>query len=1052
MPTVEFTFGGQKYKIEAGPKFLALSEEERKKKLRAFAIEKQSGSEPDTADATAVATPTTSAAAPTTTTARPSGERMDRNDALWFATKMGLSDTARGIGQLIPGDVGEEWMAEQQSKLNDLMDDEEYGTAVTGAYFGGMIADPVSWALPIGKVFQGAKMGWKGLTKLGALSGGVFGGLGYVDPEAPSLVGTMTGEGGQMTRGEQAMIGVGAGSVLSPLLGKGIQKLGDAKAGDVVWKALSTRPEAGGAAVGALAGYNTDMDAPMYEKMKNAAIWAAAGAVGGAGIKQIDKASGNALARFFIPDWNLDEAYIASRGRFSGDRSVIRQEFETVLEKMAELPEAGRKALYRMLTDPDATEDAALVGLKGETRELVTKYGKELRDLGVLDPDTFLKNVDTYLHRTYRRPKAEKFFSTDQMVRTIGDELRMRGVKKNWTKADWEKGLRPDTDGEWEIVGKGLRGDEVKIRRDFSAAERAEMNEVTDAAQALNRTGILMANDVSAYRFFRDMANNPKIASSPEVPEADRLARGHTWEIPEARVGGGGKKSAKKFGDLAGKFVSRETYDDLVRVAQLKDKSGVGWKIFNKYKKLNAAWKVTKTALNPAVHMNNIISNVHLYDFYDGSVRNLAKAAGDMRSKNKIYQEALQNGVFGADFIGHEISPAFKMVTDAYKTSTGGTDALGWAEKWAPKIAMKIARGAKAKTIDKMMKAYMMEDHVFRMGLYRTVKDRLIKQGLTESEAIAKAARDAREGFVDYSKTTPALEMLRHGPLPFISYMYGVIPRLAETAAKKPLKLAKWGMIWHGLNQAGEHMSDMSEEEIEYQRRQMAPYQRRTMLGMPGMAPAAIKMPDFMSPKTKDDWYLDVGRMIPGGDIFGMTEGGVGQIPGLPQALQPSFGAAGAIYDAFTGIDRFKGKERMRGPTTQDKLLESAQYLGKQFIPNLPVPTGLIPGVPDLTYSGAKLTRAIRGGSQPSKDYHTTASALMSSFGVKTTPVSTKKGIQRKRMKHEQDMRKIEQQMQAAGRAVVSKDLTRVEYSNLIKKLNEQRKKLAKEFSRQVKR
>jgi len=979
-------------------------------------------------------------------------KRMSKSDALWFATKMGLSDTARGIGQLIPGDVGEEWMADKQSTLNDLMDDEEYGTAVTAAYFGGMIADPVSWALPVGKVFQGAKLGWKGLTKLGALSGGVFGGLGYVDPEAPSLVGTMTGEGGQMTRGEQAMIGVGAGSVLSPLLGKGIQKLGDAKAGDVIWKALSTRPEAGGAAVGALAGYNTDMDAPMHEKMKNAAMWALYGTGIGHVVKRADKATGNELARFFIPDWNLDASYIASRGRFSGDRSIIRREFETVLEKMAELPEAGRKALYRMLTDPDATEDAALVGLKGETRELVTKYGKELRDLGVLDPDTFLKNVDTYLHRTYRRPQGEKFLSTDAMIRTIGDELRMRGVKKNWTKADWERGGRPDTDGEWEIVGKGLRDNEVKIRRDFTAAERAEMNEVTDAAQALNRTGILMANDVSAYRFFRDIANNPKVASDPDVvSEADMLARGHTMLIPKGGIEGL-KKSAKKFGALAGKYVSRETHDDLVRVAQLKDKTNIGWKIFNKYKKLNAAWKVTKTALNPAVHMNNIISNVHLYDFYDGSVRNLAKAAGDMRSKNKIYQEALQNGVFGADFIGHEISPAFRMVTDAYKTSTGGTDALGWAEKWAPKIAMKIARGAKAKTIDKMMKAYMMEDHVFRMGLYRTVKDRLMKQGLTESEAIAKAARDAREGFVDYSRTTPALEMLRHGPLPFISYMYGVIPRLAETAAKKPLKLAKWGMIWHGLNQAGEHMSDMSKEDIEYQRRQMPKYQRRTLLGAPGAPPATIKMPDFMSPKTEDDWYLDVGRMIPGGDIFGMTEGGAGQWPGLPQALQPSFGAAGAIFDAFRGVDPFKGKVRPRGPTTADQLLESAQYLGKQFIPNLPVPTGLIPGVPDLTYSGAKLTRAIRGGPQPTKDYHTTASALMSSFGVKTTPVSTRKGIQRKRMKYEQDKKKIDQQIEAARRGFVSKDLTRKDYQNLVNKLRNKKVELTKEFSRQVKR
>ena len=119
MPTVEFTFGGQQYKIEAGPKFMALSEEERKKKLRAFAIEQQSGSEPDTAAASATAATTPTTAAVATTTARPSGERMDRNDALWFATKMGLSDTARGIGQLIPGDVGRSgWLNSNPSLMS----------------------------------------------------------------------------------------------------------------------------------------------------------------------------------------------------------------------------------------------------------------------------------------------------------------------------------------------------------------------------------------------------------------------------------------------------------------------------------------------------------------------------------------------------------------------------------------------------------------------------------------------------------------------------------------------------------------------------------------------------------------------------------------------------------------------------------------------------------------------------------------------------------------------------------------------------------------------
>jgi hypothetical protein len=980
-------------------------------------------------------------------------KRMSKADALWFASKMGFTDTARGIGQMIPGDVGEEWLADKQSTLNDLMDDEEYGTAVTAAYFGGMIADPVSWALPIGKVLQGAKLGWKGLTKLGAISGGVFGGLGYVDPEAPSLVGTMTGEGGQMTRPEQALLGGAAGSILSPVLGKSLGKLTDAKTGDAIWKALSTRPEVGGGTVGGLVGYNHDLDAPLHEKMKNAVIYATIGAGSGYGVRKWDAAHGNYLARRIIPDWNLDEGYIASRGRFSGDRSVIRQEFDEVLGKIAGLPEDGRKALYRMLTDEHAAEDAVLVPLKGETRELVTKYGEELRDLGVLDADTFQKNINTYLHRTYRRPKEEKFFSTDAMIRTVGDELRMRGIKENWTKADWEKGLRPDAEGEWGIVGKGLRDNEVKIRRDFTAAERVEMDEVTDAAEALNRTGILMANDVSAYRFFRDVAHNPKIASGPEVSKADRLALGHTMEIPKTKVGPGGEKSAKKFGALAGKHVSQETYDDLVRTAQLQDKDGPWGDLLKGYKKLNATWKVSKTALNPAVHMNNIVSNVHLYDFYDGSMKNLWKAAGDMRNKSDLYNEALRNGVFGADFIGHEIGPAFRMVTDAYKTAAGGGDALGWAARHTPKIAMKIARGAKGMTVDKMMRAYMMEDHIFRMGLYRTVKDRLIKQGLTESEAIAKAARDAREGFVDYSRTTPLLELLRNGPLPFISYMYGVIPRLAETAAKKPMKLAKWALIWHGINQAGEHMSDMTKEDIAYQRRAgMADYQRRRLMGLPFMPEAGIKMPEAISPKTPDDWYLDIGRVIPGGDIFGMTEGGAGQVPFLPQSLQPSFGAGGAIASAFLGMDPFKGTVRQRGPTLADKTIEGAQYLGKQFIPNLPVPTGLIPGMPDLTYSGAKLTRAIRGGEQPSKDYHTLASALMSSFGVKTTPVSTGKGIQRKRMKLDQDLRSLEQQRKTAERKFISKDIDKVEYYRLVHKYNRQKVKLVKEFGRKVKR
>jgi hypothetical protein len=1013
MPTVNFSMGGQEYSIDAGPNFMSLSPEEQKKKLRALVLEKSSGT-----------TPTGNVADATQATTQPTDkDRMSKSDALWFAGKMGFWDTARGMGQIL--NIREDEMAEKQRQLNDLMDDSEYGNAVMAAYFGGMVADPVGWALPltkIGKLWKGGKMGLKALTKAGLISGGTVGALGYVDPEARSILGE-----GEMSRGEQALFGAGAGAVMAPALGS-VSKIWDNKVGDAAWRALSTRPEAGGATAGALAGYNVDMDATPMSKMRNALIGAT---VGGAGLKGLAKADkdlwDNVLARSFIPDWNLSDEYVARRGQFSGDRSVIRQEFDTLVERIAGEPEDVRQALYKMLTDPDAPRSKSLEGISGETRDLVTKYGEELTDLGVLNRDTFLKNVDTYLHRTYKRPKKDRFLSTDAKIRTIGDELRMRGIKKTIDKAKWDSGYRPDKDGPWEILE--VKGGKVSVRRDYTPAERAQMGEVTDAALALNRTGLLMSNDISAYRFFRDVARNPDIASAEQVGK-------FTHKIPETSLTGiaGGPK---KFGDLNGKYVTKEVHDDLMRVTQLKDKSALDNKLWRAYKKLNSIWKVSKTALNPAVHMNNIVSNVHLYDFYDGSVKHLAKSFGDIKGKSKAYKEALQNGVFGVDFIGHEIGPAFRVVDDAYKNTSGAVDALGWAEKFAPKIALKMARGTKKWTVDKMMRAYMLEDHIFRMGLYKTVKERLMKDGLGEAEAISIAARKAREGFVDYSRTTPALELMRNGPLPFISYMYGVVPRLAETAAKKPMKLAKWGLIWHGLNEMGEDMSDQSQEEIDYQRKVMPEYQRRQILGVPGMPSATLKLPDFASPKTGDDWYLDIGRMIPGGDIFGQTEGRVGQIPYVPQALQPSFGAGGAIYNTLMGIDPFRGREIPSG--------ERPQHLLRQFTPNI-----AIPGLP--TYAGEKIKRAMTGQPQMLKDEHTVPTAVMSGFGIKATPVSTGKSVQRLRLKLDQNLRDIDRKVQKLGRDITSGDIDRVKYSNEYKKLMKEKQKLMKEFGERVKR
>ena len=74
-------------------------------------------------------------------------ERKSWLDAMWSGAKIGFMDTARGVQQI--AGINEEELAEEQRELNALMEDEEVGWAAKTGYFGGLIADPVGWMLPV---------------------------------------------------------------------------------------------------------------------------------------------------------------------------------------------------------------------------------------------------------------------------------------------------------------------------------------------------------------------------------------------------------------------------------------------------------------------------------------------------------------------------------------------------------------------------------------------------------------------------------------------------------------------------------------------------------------------------------------------------------------------------------------------------------------------------------------------------------------------------------------------------------------------------------------
>ena len=939
-------------------------------------------------------------------------------DAMWSGATIGFSDTFRGVQQI--AGINEEELAQEQRELNALMEDEEVGWAAKTGYFGGLIADPVGWMLPVSRLKHGKKA--LDLILPGAVGGATAGALGYVD------------EDGGLGRGEMALAGTALGAAAGPVA-RGVQKLWAPKdaileadrglgVGDMAWTALKT-PEIGGSLAGAGVGYNLESDATTSEKMNNALKGALMGVGGGLGVRGANKLSGGELARAFLPDKELTESYVAGRSKMFGTEGVILRDFEEVLDEVAKLSSKERKTLFGMANlkpanykdlGPAVTDSLRKLDEKG--RNVITKYTKELRDMGVIHDETWLENVETYIHRTYDNPNAVAKSDIPANINNIGDASRLRGYVVNLTGDD-RKGFlagtyNPDNSramqDSWDAVGvtsetrfrDGLTRDGVKyykantlddvlkIRRDWTKEERVQMGEVEDFHIALLNTGKMLAKDTTRFRFFREMSElSMDRFRKGEIKEDEVVV--HFGKNPlgkfTEKVGGKnyGEGTISQFGDLQGGWVSKATMRDLENIREINAISKYkNNKWVKKYRKLNSYWKGSKTIANPAVHFNNLMSNIIHYDNGNGTTKHFFAGLRDIKKKNEIYREAEERGVFGG-FFSSEIGKESRLA-DLFSPSSGkmktNLDMVDSGLNYANKLAQK----AKKLTWDQAAKLYNYEDKIFRMGLYRTEKERLIRSGLNEKQAMDRAARMAREWFVDYSRSSPVLDFLREGPLPFVSYMYGVIPKLAETAAKRPIKFAKWGLLMGALNETGEVLSD-ADSEKQQRRLQDSP-----MYGIPGMPKTKIKLPDAISPDTKDDWYFDIERMLPGGNLFEGSDGsGLGRIPGLPQSLQPSLGAAGSLIYSGMGVDPFR----------QRPIDDRSEYLTRQFVPNLPVP---IQGFP--SFSSDKLTRSLSGEYSPSKDVFTPGAALASTLGAKLTPVSDTK--LRKRLGYKYDRLKRE--------------------------------------------
>lgn len=567
--------------------------------------------------------------------------------------------------------------------------------------------------------------------------------------------------------------------------------------------------------------------------------------------------------------------------------------------------------------------------LAGTIRELLSRQGEQLADLGMLSRDSLERFKDTYLPRLYRQ-RTELFGGNDlaKMNREFnkamrgslgnalgGQHLKGRGIFKTVSRSeqsDYEaKGyeLRQDFGNQGKHAGK------VLMWRDYTREERAQMGEERDAILRFTQGYVQTQADLAKGVLFQRIAQNEELASKTEV---------EGWKpVPNTTIAGTG--GVHRYGALAGMWVHPDVYYHLeqqfaVQNAALKIwRASLGW------------WKMTKTVYNPVAHTNNVVSNFSLLFIAGGRVRDLQPAAASIRNKDALYREALELGLVGEAVDSAGIRELFTGLNNT-DDDAAITDSFF---RRVLKRADRLALGIPGKISDKAQTFYRVEDEVFKMALYRMARSK----GLSNTEA-----RDyTLNFFFDYGEVPYGIKFVRDtGLLPFVSYTYKAIPAVLRGALTRPHRYLAVTTFFYAINALSYAMMAGDDEEKwkvfllsmlrQYDKEnEERKYMPEYLKGMTSFGvPKQIRMPGFDG-KGKP-MFTDVYRWMPLGD-FADVGNRTGGMP-IPQFMNPN-GPLVSTYNAmFNNVDTFTGGKLTQDyMTTREKTVVRAKWIAGQILP-----------------------------------------------------------------------------------------------------------------------
>jgi hypothetical protein len=637
---------------------------------------------------------------------------------------------------------------------------------------------------------------------------------------------------------------------------------------------------------------------------------------------------------------------------------------------------------------------AHAVKLAAMINDAMGRQTDELVALDMLTKDSADKWRGKYLPRYYESKLSAKVGDAwaDAMKRLTGRQSVMKGIKgKNLKGRGLYETIPEDQLKDYEALGWEVRDPDytpnlpsvdgtVQVWRDFTPEEREKMGEIRDAGFRFVMGYMQTQRDIAVGRMFERMASDPT--------QSSRLEKEGYVQVPTTTVSGTG---AKVYGKLAGRWVPAET---LSQLSNIEESTSAAWQM---YRKAMGIWKEGKTSLNPVSHVNNMVSNLtmaHLAGVsYHRGDKYLA-AARDFVKKSPMMAEAKENGLFLGTLSDTELMNSLpeelkilaqKQESKGEKVARTGFDIMTFF--------LRKPMGA----------AYQAEDTFFRYLIYKDARE----HGMEPQDAVDYA----QKYIFTYDDLPKGARRIRDFGIPFFSYTYKAAPALLHTALTHPVRMAGPAAVLWGINAAAyaiaagddddswqdalkKYLTDpefraKAREKEKLEREHLPPWNKGTTALL---TPKTLRL--GMDEVTKLPLFIDISRIIPGGDLFDVSPN-AGGLP-IPQPITPSHPLFTTLVAMLGNKDMFLGKEIVDSNDTRgEAAAKRSAWMWKQLTPAITAGNyhwergmnalaqangGEVKWVPDIL--GGDATGIGKDGNPVQPKF-----AAMQTFGIKVRPV-----------------------------------------------------------------